>query len=86
MLDLFKLNAYLSIDLCLVDQLLALHCFFKHLVAELFALKPACAILLIILDLTGTSSGWHFLKTIDDGQILGLHVLIEVIECSEFFW
>ena len=85
MLNRFERQVDFPVDLCLMDQLLALHGFFEHLAAEFLAHEPPCSVVVLILNLSDTCLGWHLLKAIDHSQVLRLHVVVKVAEAAKFF-
>ena len=85
-LHLLDVQCLLPVDLGLVDHLLSLHGFLEHLCGQLLVHKPSSSVVLLIDDLAGSRLWRHLLESVDDCQVLGLYVLVEVLQAAQCFW
>ena len=85
MLDSLKSQGDLPIDLSLVNQLLAFHGLFEHLVRQLLTHEPARTVVVLVLHFTSAYLGWHLLQTSDHSQIIGIDIALEVVKTTKFF-
>ena len=81
----FKREVNFSVDLSFVHKLFCLHTLFKHLLAELLAHEPPRPVVRIIDHFAAPCFWRHLLESINDRQILMLHIVVKIIQASERF-